>query len=110
FGGVLLVFFLLSPAFSLTIARIEDALDLLVYLAVGCAVSLLTSQAQHARRAAEQVRRRLDTIQQAMTDAVLVYDGQGQLVLWNAAAEQLLPLQQTDDTAHALAEGGEPFL
>jgi signal transduction histidine kinase len=109
-GGVLLVFLLLTPAFTLRIARIEDALDLLVYLAVGCTVSLLTSQAQHARRAAEQVRRRLDTIQQAMTDAVLVYDGQGRLVLWNAAAEQLLGLQQMDDTAHTLPERGEAFL
>ena len=109
-GGVLLVFLLLPPVLSPKIARIEDTLDLLVYLAVGCAVSLLTSRAQHARRAAEQERRRLDTIQQAMTDAVMVYDGQCQLVLWNAAAEELLPLQQTDDIAHALAERGEPFL
>jgi len=109
-GGVLLLFLFLPPAFTLRIARIEDALDLLVYLAVGCAVSLLTSQAQHARRAAEQVRRRLDTIQQAMTDAVLVYDGQGHLMRWNAAAGQLLPLQQMDNTAHALGERGEPLL
>src|SRR5690348_3319279 len=32
-GGMLLVYLLLPPIFSLTIARIEDALDLLVYLA-----------------------------------------------------------------------------
>jgi signal transduction histidine kinase len=109
-GGLLLLFLLRPPVFSLTLARLEDALDLLVYLAVGCAVSLLTSQVQRARRSAERVRRRLDTIQQAMTDAVLVYDDKGQLVLWNAAAEQLLPLQQTDDTSHALAERSESLL
>jgi len=109
-GGALLVFLLLPPLFSPVITRIEDVLDLLVYLCVGCAVSLLTSQAQHARRSAEQERRRLNTIQQTMTDAVMVYDSQGHLLLWNAAAEQLLPLQQTDDTSHALLERGEPFL
>jgi signal transduction histidine kinase len=109
-GGLLLLFLLLPPTFTLRIARIEDALNLLVYLAVGCAVSLLTSQAQHARRAAERVRSRLDTIQQSMSDAVLVYDGQGQLVRWNAAAAQLLPLQQTDGPAHALAERGASLL
>ena len=47
---------------------------------------------------------------QAMTDAVMVYDREGQLVRWNAAAEQLLPFQQTDDTALALAERGAPLL
>ena len=109
-GGVLLVYLLLPPTFSPVIARIENALELLIYLVVGCAVSLLTSQAQHARRSAERARRRLDTIQQAMTDAVMVYDGEGQLMLWNEAAEQLLPLQPTDDTSHALPARSEPFL
>jgi PAS domain S-box-containing protein len=56
------------------------------------------------------VRRRLDTIQQAMTDAVMVYDGKGRLVLWNAAAEQLLPRGRRGYTSHALAERGEQFL
>ena len=109
-GGVLLVYLLLPPTFSPVIARIENALELLIYLVVGCAVSLLTSQAQHARRSAERARRRLDTIQQAMTDAVMVYDGEGQIMLWNEAAEQLLPLQPTDDTSHALPARSEPFL
>jgi signal transduction histidine kinase len=109
-GGALLVYLLLPPTFSPVMARIEDILELFIYLCVGFVVSLLTSQAQHARRAAERMRRRLDTIQQAMTDAVMVYDAEGQLVLWNAAAEQLLPPQQTVDTSHALAARGEQFL
>ena len=109
-GGTLLLFLLLPPVFSLTIARVEDALGLLIYLGVGCAVSLLAGQVQRVRRSAEQAHRQLDTIQQAMTDAVMVYDGEGQLVLWNAAAEQLPPLQQPDDASHALAERGELFL
>ena len=110
FGGALLVFLLLPPVFSLSIARIEDALNLLVYLAVGCAVSLLASQAQHVRWAAERERRRLDMIQQAMTDAVMVYDGEGQLVLWNVAAEQLLPPGQTPDASRILPGRDGPLL
>ena len=110
FGGALLVFLLLPPVFSLSIARIEDLLYLLVYLGVGCAVSLLASQAQHARRAAERVRRRLDTIQQAIADAVMVYDDEGQLVLWNAAAEQLLPPGQTPDASRTLPGRDERLL
>src|SRR5436305_1435759 len=110
FGGALLVFLLLPPVFSLSIARIEDLLYLLVYLGVGCAVSLLASQAQHARRAAERVRRRLDTIQQAIADAVMVYDDEGQLVLWNAAAEQLLPPGQTPDASRILPGRDKPLL
>jgi signal transduction histidine kinase len=109
-GGVLLVYLLLPPAFSPVMTHIEDLLELFVYLCVGCAVSLLTSQVQHARRAAERMRRRLDTIQQAMTDAMMVYDGEGQLVLWNAAAEQHLLPQQTPATSHALAAHGEQLL
>ena len=108
-GGMLLVLLLLPPVYSLTIPRIEDVLDLLVYLAVGCAVSLLTSQVQRARRSVERERGWLDTIQQAMTDAVLVYDNQEQLVHWNAAAEQLFAIVRTDDTVHALAERGRHF-
>jgi PAS domain-containing protein len=55
------------------------------------------------------VRRRLDTIQQTMTDAVMVYDREGQLVRWNAAAEQLLLPGHTHDASQALAERGEQF-
>ena len=109
-GGMQLVLLLLPPVFSLTITRIEDVLDLLVYLCVGCAVSLLTSQAQRARHAAERVRRRLDSIQQTMTDAVLVYDGEGRLVLWNVAAEQLRPPGQTHDASRILPARDERLL
>src|SRR5438552_545816 len=89
-GAVLLTFLLLPPVYSLTIARIEDVLNLLVYLAVGLAVSLLSSQVQRARRAAEGLRRRLDTIIEALPDALSIYNAAGRSVRLNRAAHQLL--------------------
>src|SRR6266581_4219402 len=89
-GAVLLTFLLLPPVFSLMIARIEDVLNLLVYLSVGLAVSLLTSQVQRARRAAEGLRRRLDTIIEALPDALSIYDAAGRSIQINPAAHQLL--------------------
>jgi len=52
-GATLLTLLFLPPVFSLMIARIADGL--LVYLAVGLAVSLLASQVQQARRATEHL-------------------------------------------------------
>src|SRR5437868_5970280 len=89
-GAVLLTFLFLPPVFSLMIARIEDGLDLLVYLAVGLAVSLLASQVQQARRATEGLRRRLDTIIEALPDALSIHDAAGRSVRLNRAAHQLL--------------------
>src|SRR3989440_10835553 len=89
-GAVLLIFLFLPPAFSFMIARIEDGLDLLVYLAVGLAVSLLASQVQQARRATEGLRRRLGTIIEALPDALSIHDAAGRSVRLNRAAHQLL--------------------
>ena len=89
-GAVLLTFLLLPPVYSLKIVRIEDVLDLLVYLAVGLAVSLLSSQVQRARRAAEGLRRRLDTIIEALPDALSIHNAAGRSVRLNRTAHQLL--------------------
>src|SRR5439155_20252282 len=101
--------------FSLMIARIEDGLDLLVYLAVGLAVSLLASQVQQARRATEGLRRRLDTIIEALPDALSIHDAAGRSVRLNRAAHQLLghhpPGTQADvsSTSDGGTGSGEAF-
>src|SRR5438270_1063136 len=107
-GAVLLTFLFLPPVFSLMIARIEDGLDLLVYLAVGLAVSLLASQVQQARRATEGLRRRLDTIIEALPDALSIHDAAGRSVRLNRAAHELLgnhPPGTQADVSHA-SDGG----
>jgi PAS domain S-box-containing protein len=89
-GAVLLTLLLLPPTFSFMLARIEDGLNLLVYLGVGLAVSFLASQVQQARRTADGLRRRLDTIIEALPDALSIHDAAGRSVRLNRAAHQLL--------------------
>jgi PAS domain-containing protein len=114
-GAVLLTFLLLPPVFSLMMARIEDGLDLLVYLVVGLAVSLLASQVQQGRHATEGLRRRLDTIIEALPDALSIYDVAGKSVRLNRAAHQLLghhpPGRQVDvsPTSDGGTDSGEAF-
>jgi len=114
-GVALLTLLFLPPVFSLVIARIEDGLDLLVYLAVGLAVSLLASQVQQARRATEGLRRRLDTIIEALPDALSIHDAAGRSVRLNRAAHQLLghhpPGTQVDvsSTSDGSTGSGEAF-
>ena len=104
-GGALLVLLLLPPAFSLVMARIEDALNLLVYLCVGCVVSLLTSQAQRARRSAERLRRRLDTIIEAIPDGLSIHDAAGRMVRLNPVAQQLFGVPTPGESSSS----GGPF-
>ncbi len=104
-GGALLVLLLLPEAFSLVMARIEDALNLLVYLCVGSVVSLLTSQAQRARRSAERLRRRLDTIIEAIPDGLSIHDAAGRMVRLNPVAQQLFGVPAPGESGSA----GGPF-
>src|SRR5439155_3822018 len=92
-GAALLTLLFLPPVFSFMIARIEDGLNLLVYLAVGLAVSLLASQVQQARRATEGLRRRLDTIIEALPDSLSIHDASGRSVRLNRGAHLLLGYQ-----------------
>jgi PAS domain S-box-containing protein len=104
-GGALLMLLLLPSAFSLVIVRIEDALNLLVYLCVGCSVSLLTSQAQRARRSAERLRRRLDTIIEAIPDGLSIHDAAGRIVRLNPVAQQLFRVPASGESSSS----GGPF-
>src|SRR6266700_4031543 len=99
----------LFPSFqfqeALVMARIEDALNLLVYLCVGCVVSLLTSQAQRARRSAERLRRRLDTIIEAIPDGLSIHDAAGRMVRLNPVAQQLFGVPTPGESSSS----GGPF-
>ncbi len=93
-GAVLLIFFLVPPAFSLVIPQEEDAIGLIVYLVVGLTVGILASQAQRARHAAEVLSTRLETIVEAIPDPLVRYDRDGRAVHFNRVARAIVPAEQ----------------
>ncbi len=61
-GAIALVWFFLPPYLSLRVAGSEDQLWVFLYIVVGIAVALLTSQTQRARLEAEQHRQRAEAL------------------------------------------------
>ncbi len=87
-GGILLIFFLLPPYLSLTLAQIGDGVGIALYFIVGCSIGLFASQIQRAREQAEQLASRLDGILQAIPDPMLLYDVHGRSTPLNRAAQR----------------------
>ena len=54
--------------------------------------------------------RQLEAILEAMTDMVVVHDSQGRVILRNAAAEHIHPLEWTGDPSQTLPQRGSQFL
>jgi len=87
------------PYFSLPMTRSEVVIGVCLWLAVGIIISLLASQTQRARlkgeiaqqdiKEAMQRASQLETIFETITDALLVYDTQGNVTLANQAASRL---------------------
>ncbi|MBV9021190.1 MAG: GAF domain-containing protein [Ktedonobacteraceae bacterium] len=87
------------PYFSLPMTRSEVVIGVCLWLAVGVIISLLASQTQRARlkgeiaqqdiKEAMQRASQLETIFETITDALLVYDTQGNVTLANQAASRL---------------------
>ncbi len=96
FGAALLVMVIL-PAQSGGPPNIDGlVVSALVYLLAGFAISALASRTERARRTAqtlaaslEQERARLESILEAMPDAVSLHDRQGRLVWVNQRGRQL---------------------
>lgn len=86
------------PYFSLPMAHSEEMIGVCLWLGVGVIISLLASQTQCARLKGEAAQQgikqalhrtcQLEAIFETMTDALLVYDTQGNVTLANQAASQ----------------------
>lgn len=85
-GAVLLVFFLLPPAFSPALARREDMIDLWLTILVSLCISLLAGQTRKAHLRTERMARRLFTMMEAMPDPIVLYDQDGTPLLLNRIA------------------------
>ncbi|GCE15822.1 hypothetical protein KTT_56810 [Tengunoibacter tsumagoiensis] len=104
-GTVLLLCFIIPPYFLPTINQIEDILEISLYTLASLAISLLASQTQRARTEAESAQKRADARAReleatfnAITDGVVLYDAEGQMVQINAAYRELIALDK--DPSH----------
>ncbi|HEU5367261.1 MAG TPA: ATP-binding protein [Ktedonobacterales bacterium] len=111
FGAILLVVVVLPSQLSGPPSVKDLVVSALVYLLAGFAISALASQTERARRTAqtlaaslEQERARLETVLEAIPDAVSLHDGQGRSVWLNHKARQVLGSLPTAWTAQAMAQ------
>ncbi len=86
-GAVLLVLLVIPPFFSLAVAHVEDLAGIVLFVCVGFIVSILASQVQRAYYRAQTLSARLETIIEAIPDAVVIYDQRGMSRQWNPAAK-----------------------
>lgn len=100
-GTGLLVYFAAGPGFSFANISIEDAIGTCFYTIAGLTISVLASQTQKARTAAwyaqQQADRRareLEATFDAMTDGVVIYNAQGNMLQINTAYRQLIGLDK----------------
>jgi PAS domain S-box-containing protein len=88
-GSAFLLFFVLPPIFSLSIAQSEDVIGIGLYLAVGLTISIFATRTERARRTSEQLRLRLDTIIDAIPDSLTIYDAEGRRIQQNRVAREI---------------------
>src|SRR5579885_1540509 len=107
-GATLLGFTTPSPVFSPKLDTTSEGVGILVFLLVGCAISIGASQTERARRQNEQLaqslaaeRTRLATIIDTVPDAVSIHDAAGTIVQLNRAGQQNAGLQSGDETVDA---------
>ncbi len=110
-GALLLGTIVLPPQPSASAAALSNAIGIVVYLLSGFAISALASQTERARRSAqiaaaslEKERTRLETILEAMPDAVFLHDAQGQLVWLNRKGRQM----DGPESEQPIEEGMQP--
>jgi signal transduction histidine kinase/PAS domain-containing protein len=101
-AAILIDFFLLPPRLAF-ISNLQGALEIVLFIGVGAAVSAIAAQVEQARRNSERAQTELqyisdlladqaaemETIFEVMTDGVLVYDSQMQILRANRAAYQI---------------------
>ena len=115
-GAVLLIFFVFPPTFSFSFGQSSDVIELLLYIVVGLTISILSSNNERARRTSEQLRLRLDTIIDAIPDAIVLYDLQGRRTQQNRVAREMgnvenppLSVEEMPGQLAIRRAGGEPF-
>lgn len=109
-GALLINYVVLVPYFTWDIDGWDDAIELLLFLGVGIGIAVIASQTEKARRNAEQARRdaeefatslqqaeriaaaragQLEATFEAITDIILLFDKDGNVLYENPAARNL---------------------
>jgi len=81
------------------------AIGLLVALGLGgCAIVVVTGRLERAEGRHKAAENKLRTVQESLTDGIIVYDADGRLASMNRAAQHLFELEERDDqTAESVA-------
>jgi PAS domain S-box-containing protein len=103
-GAALLNFLVLPPHFAWDLNDTSDAVEMVLFLAVGATISIIASQTQRALQRVGALaaslateRARLDAMIEAVPDIVSIHDAQGRIVRLNHAG------QRNVETGHGVA-------
>jgi signal transduction histidine kinase/PAS domain-containing protein len=91
-GALLLDFFVLDPQFSFAIREAGATAGSLLLVLVALTISILASQVDQARRATAAERANLESVFEAITDGLFVWDDRGEMLRANSALRELLSL------------------
>lgn len=95
FGACLFDYIVLPPQYSWHLNNPSDMYQLLVFVLIGLAISIVASQTERARRRAERLadslakeHARLEAIIETVPDIVTIYDKRGRMVQMNENGRQ----------------------
>ncbi len=110
-GAALLYYVVLPPRFTWVPQNTNDIVEIVLFLLIGFAISIIASQVERARRDAETLaaslaseRARFEAVIEA--DAVFVFDREGRVPEMNRAARELFSFSEGMDFSQALHERG----
>lgn len=94
-GAGLFEYIVLSPQFTWHVNNLKDISQLLLFILIGLAISIVASQTESARRRAERLANsltkehaRLEAIIETVPDIVAIYDKRGRVVQMNEIGRQ----------------------
>lgn len=114
-GAILLITFVYTSFITAHVYHFYDVIELVEYCLAGGVISVFASQIERARRGAETLSRRLNTIIDIIPDSLSVHDAQGRVVRINRVTRHTSPLTSARTIPATLTEyaaylpNGEPF-
>ncbi|HKB47681.1 MAG TPA: PAS domain S-box protein, partial [Ktedonobacterales bacterium] len=104
FGALLINYVVLTPHFAFTFSGPREAVELVIFVAVGIAISVVASKTERERRAGIALAARLATeharleaIIESAPDMISIHDAEGTLVRRNRTAQQVAPHARGDE-------------